>query len=416
MRLHPMLAALKHHKAGVVLIGLQIALTLAIVCNALFIIGLRVTRMERPTGVDSRNLFVIDQRWTDPPPDDDVKAADKLDTWLRNDLATLRALPDVASAATVNAVPLIGGGRAGRVWAKPNRKGRSSEATYFFGDERFLPTVGAQLVRGRRFVPDDVHHRPYRSSRNTAAAVIVTTTLAKKLYPQGTALGSALYFGTAPNPATVVGIVEPMQTSVIGTSGDRYGYDTVIKPTRLDRAFSRYVVRAKPGRLHAAMKAARAALFAANPLRVIDDGDVRTFAAIRAYAYRGDRGMAILMTLISIVLLCVTAAGIVGLTSFWVGQRRKQIGVRRALGARRIDIQRYFQLENLLIAAVGAALGVGLAVGLNSWLITRYEMPRLPVSYVLGGALVVLALGQIAVYMPARRASRVPPLIATRSV
>jgi len=134
-------------------------------------------------------------------------------------------------------------------------------------------------------------------------------------------------------------------------------------------------------------------------MRVLDDRSVRSFADIRARAYRADVGMAILMSVICLILLAVTAAGIVGLTSFWVGQRRRQIGVRRALGARKVDILHYFQLENLLIAGIGAVIGILLAVGLNLWLITRFEMDRMPVIYVAVGVLAVLALGQAAVFV-----------------
>jgi putative ABC transport system permease protein len=118
---------------------------------------------------------------------------------------------------------------------------------------------------------------------------------------------------------------------------------------------------------------------------------------------------------VCLILLAVTAAGIVGLTSFWVGQRHRQIGVRRALGARKIDILHYFQIENLVIASVGAVIGLMLAVGLNLLLMKSFEMDRLPVLYVLAGIVMVLALGQAAVFAPARRASNVPPVVATRA-
>jgi len=76
--------------------------------------------------------------------------------------------------------------------------------------------------------------------------------------------------------------------------------------------------------------------------------------------HRGDHnrlGIAVLMSVICVILLSVTGAGIVGLSSLWVGQRTRQIGVRRAIGARKIDILRYFQIENLLIAGGGAVVG-----------------------------------------------------------
>ncbi len=138
--------------------------------------------------------------------------------------------------------------------------------------------------------------------------------------------------------------------------------------------------------------------------------------AIGANAYARDRGMAILMGVISTVLLAVTAAGIVGLTSFWVGQRRKQIGVRRALGATRRDILSYFLTENLMIAIAGVVLGAILALAMNQWLMHAFEMQRLSWSWIASGVIVLLALGQAAVLAPALRAARVPPVVATRSV
>ena len=165
------------------------------------------------------------------------------------------------------------------------------------------------------------------------------------------------------------------------------------------------------------MQAARKALFADNPRRVLDDKDgLLSFAEVRSRAYEGDRGMAVLMGIISLVLLAVTAAGIVGLTSFWVGQRRRQIGVRRALGATRGDILSYFMTENLLISVAGAMTGALLAIAMNLWLVTRFEMHRLSLFYVISGVLLLLLLGQAAVLAPAIRASKVSPVEATRSV
>jgi putative ABC transport system permease protein len=152
-------------------------------------------------------------------------------------------------------------------------------------------------------------------------------------------------------------------------------------------------------------------------MRVLPDKvGIRKFEEVRRRAYDADRGMAILMSVVCGVLLAITAAGIVGLSSFWVGQRRKQIGVRRALGARRSDILSYFMTENFLIALVGVIVGVILAVGLSQWMFTHFEMKRLSLTYVAIGVVALLALGQAAVFAPALRASRVSPVEATRSV
>jgi putative ABC transport system permease protein len=118
---------------------------------------------------------------------------------------------------------------------------------------------------------------------------------------------------------------------------------------------------------------------------------------------------------VSCLLLLVTASGIVGMASLWVTQRRKQIGVRRALGARRIDILRYFITENVMITSAGIVGGVLLALALNHLMVTKLEMVRLPILYLVAGAGVFWALGIGAAYGPAWRAASIPPATATRT-
>ena len=142
---------------------------------------------------------------------------------------------------------------------------------------------------------------------------------------------------------------------------------------------------------------------------------IHLFSEVRAQHFGQERGLAVLLGVVCVILLSVTAAGIVGLSSLWVSQRTRQIGVRRACGARKIDILRYFQIENLLIAGGGAVVGAPFAFGLNEWLMRLFEMMRLPPIYVAIGIVAMLMLGQAAVLVPARRASNVPPIVAARS-
>ena len=419
MTMHPILAALRKHKAGVVLIALQIALTLAIVCNAVFIIGQRIERVNRLTGLDESNLLLVTQQWVGAPSGDDAGSVEKLDSLQLTDLAALRALPGVASVAPVNSLPLLNSSWNGAVDHKPGDAGQGSfngtRTTYYFSDEQALSTLGLRLVAGRNFTAADVGHKGFRD-QGEPSLVILTKALGDKLFPKGDALGKVIYLNGATTPTTIIGLVERMQVPGTGSWTNEFVWNSTLIPTRLDANFSRYAIRAKPGQLDAVMRAVTPALYKVNPMRVLDDDSVRSFAQIRDKAYQADRGMAILMGVVALILLCVTAAGIVGLTSFWVGQRHRQIGVRRALGARKIDILHYFQIENLLIAGTGVAIGVLLAVGLNMWLMSHYEMTRIPVMYVLTGVLAMLVIGQAAVFAPARRASNVPPVVATRAV
>ncbi|MCP1373526.1 ABC transporter permease [Dyella lutea] len=417
MKLHPMIAALRRHKAGVVLIALQIALTLAIVCNAVFIIGQRIERVNRPTGLVEDNLMLVSQGWVGAPSGDQPGDVEKLDSLLQADLAALRAMPDVESVVPINSLPLLNSSWTGSVALKPGSDLRAGNArsVYYFGDEHLLKTLGLKLVAGRGFTAADVQNRGFRDS-GTPAVIIVTKALADKLYPKGDALGKAIYLDGGSSPSTIIGEVERLQAPATGSWVNGFLWNATIEPFRLNANFSRYAIRTRPGRLQAVMHAVPNVLYGVSRMRVLDDDSVKSFAQIRQEAYRSDVGMAVLMGVVCLILLGVTAAGIVGLTSFWVGQRHRQIGVRRALGARKIDILHYFQMENLLISGAGAVIGLGLAIGLNMLLMKRFEMDRLPVLYVLAGIVAVMALGQGAVFAPARRASNVPPVVATRSV
>ena len=410
MQIQPIFAALRHHKAGTVLVALQIALTLAIVCNALFIIHQRVAHLSEPSGIDEANLFVIDNQWANE------SSPQRIDAQMQADLATLRGLPGVREATASNSYPLRGGGWDDFIMMTPEQVQKTTDATVYFGDEHFLDALGLKLIAGRNFRPDEVtpllpqHHA-------TSPVVIITRTLADKLYPDGSALGKSFY-AEGTTPTTIIGIVDRLQRSEVDTWSLPYAYQALIWPRRLDGSFGTYyIVRAKPGELAAAMREAPKALIAQNRMRIIDPKDgVLSFAQVRHRAYDSDRGTAILMGIICTVLLVITGAGIVGLTSFWVGQRRKQIGIRRALGATRNDILRYFQAENLLIAGVGVVVGAVLAIGLNLWMMRQLATDRMPLLYVLAGVIVLLLLGQGAVLVPAMRASRVSPVEATRTV
>jgi putative ABC transport system permease protein len=416
MTLPPIIAALRKHKAGVVLIALQIALTLAIVCNAIFIIYTRIDNVRRPTGMDESNLFLIEQQWVGAPSSDDPVGLQKQDAMLREDLAALRAMPGVESVTPSNSIPLLNSSWGGSVALKPGTdlRGGDARTVYYFGDEHFLATLGLHLIAGRNFNATEVVNKSFRDN-SQPDVIIVTKALADKLFPQGDAVGKVIYLDGDTKPSTIVGEVARLQVSTTSGWVTNFPWNSTIAPIRMDSNFSRYVVRTKPGQMDAVMHAAPNVLYKVNPMRVIEDDGVRPFADIRAEAYSADIGMAVLMGVVCLILLAVTAAGIVGLTSFWVGQRHRQIGVRRALGARKIDIQYYFQLENLLIAGTGAVIGIVLAIGLNMLLMQSFAMDRMPVVYVLGGLVIVMVLGQAAVLVPARRASNVPPVVATRA-
>ena len=123
-----------------------------------------------------------------------------------------------------------------------------------------------------------------------------------------------------------------------------------------------------------------------------------------------------LRAVVALFVLAVTIVGISGLAAFNVTTRTKQLGIRRAIGARKFHILRYFLVENWIITTCGAVLGCMLALAAGIKLSTLYEMPRLPLYYLVGGVLLLWIVGLLAVLVPARRAASISPAVATRSV
>jgi len=403
MEIRPILSALMRSKVSMILIGLQVALTLAIVCNALFIIGQRLDRMNRPSGMNETDTFMFGSNGFGQGYD--VKAVQQ------SDLALLRQLPGVVDATPTNSVPMSGGGWSSGISLQPQQKTSTASSTFYMVDSHALDTFGFKLVGGRNFKPEEIEQRT-QGERVQPRSVIVSKALAEKLFPDQDALGKEIYLDEGPPTSTIVGIVEKAQQPWMDS--DTIEYTTLIPYFMPYGNFTRYLVRTEPGRRDEVMKSVEQKMAEANPSRIV--GKMKSIAQVRSDAYASDRAMAIILGAVIFALLAVTALGIVGMASFWVAQRTKQIGTRRALGATKFDILRYFQTENFIITTLGLIGGGILAYAFSLWLMRTYQAPRLPWYYVPVGFVCLWLLGQLAVLGPALRASRVPPAVATRSV
>ncbi|WP_266170802.1 ABC transporter permease [Dyella subtropica] len=409
MDILPILSTLRRHKVTSLLLILQIALTCAIVCNAVFLIGQRLRLMDLPSGVAEHELVQVQLGYIGASPDDKAQTA--------TDLAELRQIPGVKQVALARYLPftLDGSANAG-LKLDPQQQQNTLEAETYFGPN-LLPTLGTQLVAGRDFDPGE-----YLDFDAVVAALnrgdltglphtmIITRPLAERLWPGQDALGKTIYVGNG-IPFRVIGIVAHLARPYIRQDGSEYSTIWPIRMTPADGAS--YVIRTAPQDREAVLKAVVAKLRQLNPNRVVLKK--RTYDDARNDYFATDRAMAGILGGVIVALLIVTALGIVGLASFWVAQRRRMIGVRRALGATRVDILHYFQTENFLLATIGIALGMVLAYGINQFLMLHYELPRLPASYFPVGAIALWLIGQLAVLGPALRAAAVPPVVATRS-
>ena len=406
----PILSSLRRHKVTVWLLILEIALSCAIVCNAVFMIGQRLHRMALPSGIAEHELVQIQLGYIGDHPGAAAEA--------QSDLAALRQIPGVQQVAISNQLPFSDSGSSnGGIKLDPQQQRDTVNVAEYFG-QNLLQTLGLRLLAGREFRPDeyvDLNVAVAALNRGDLQAMphtlIVTQMLAQRLWPGESALGKTVYLGNG-IPFRVIGVVEHLARPNQLTQGIEYSTLWPISTSSADGAS--YLIRCAPKDRAAVLKAALAKLKAINPNRVVLKQ--RSYDDARAAYFADDHAMAGMLVGVVVALLTVTALGIVGLASFWVAQRRRTIGVRRALGATRGDVLRYFQTENFLLASAGIVLGMALAYGINLLLMQRYELPRLPLVYLPVGAVALWLTGQLAVLGPALRASRVPPVVATRSV
>jgi len=409
MDIRPIVSALMRNRTGAILVALQVAIALAVICNAAFIVQQRLAKMDRPSGYDENNLVSVRI--------DGLESKDREQgtAGIEADLRALRAMPGVVSATATAALPLSGGG-FGWGYQRTPKPGDpdAASASLVLSDQGTLETFGLELESGRWFTPDETTMAAgfNEFGAMTPPVLVITRALADKLFPEGGAVGGTVYDGSTMKPITVIGIVKKAQGYYVGNEGLERTAFTPIMLASGESLF--YVVRTQPGERANVQRDIESALLKVDPRRIIRN--VRSYGEIRSGAYRNDRAMTITLLVVIGLLVAVTVLGVFGLMTFNVSRRRKQIGTRRALGARRRDVVKHFLLESWIITTAGAVVGVALSVGLSVWLVNTFELPKLDWRYLPVGVLALWVVGQIAAYGPARRAAGIEPATATRSV
>jgi putative ABC transport system permease protein len=288
-----------------------------------------------------------------------------------------------------------------------------AEPTVYTASSPAVQVLGLTLVAGRdlsagAFVPMEAS-ADYAGLYKASEAV-VSQALADKLFPEGGAVGKFLY-ADAQHPIQVVGIVKTLSRPVLKTDADKDM--SLILPLIPDGPRVMFAIRAADGRVADVIASSEATLSQRDANRTIARST--SFRELRADYFRHDQTMAIMFLSSGLALLVVTATGVYGLASFWVRKRYRQIGIRRALGARKSDILRYFLVENLILTATGSVVGTVLAIGLNMAVARYYEVARIEAPFLAIGVLTVLLLGQAAAFVPARRAAKEAPVAILRS-
>ena len=401
-QIKPIISMLMRNKSGPLLLLIQIILSVAIVANASFIISERIGLISRESGIVESEVF-----------DFSVYNFDESivpETQNLRDLDIIRQLDGVKAAVSTSMTPLSGGGWSSNFahgTSEEDRKDSPNSAIYY-SDEQFISTLGLNLIEGRNFYPDEVH----TGGPELASLAIVSAEFAKETFGDEPAVGQVMYRGNiGDQPMKIIGVVERLQGAWVDNDNLNR---SVILNVELNYAFNRILVRADEAAIAGLKEAIPAALHKEHPNRVVTD--FTTITEHRTSVYRNHELMASVLSLMVVLLLLITSLGLAGMVMFNIERRTKQIGTRRALGAKKRDIVSFFLVENYLICLIGGGLGGLIAVQLGQQLMSLYSLPTLELIYPIVTVAGLLVLTTVAVIFPARKAAKISPAIATRSV
>jgi putative ABC transport system permease protein len=400
LELGPILRSMRHHKGAFSLLVLEVALGFVMLTHTLIMARYYQHLHGVPTGMPEDELVVARRRFLHPT---DVAAARVA---ARADLAALERTGALAAAA--DTAPLPDAAAFPTVLSRPN-DGHERLAWPLRATPGIVAALGLRVIAGMDLATAKAAWQPAETP------VLLTATVAQQLYGTTEAAVGQHLIGSTFGRARVAGVLKdfsfrgvwlPDGTSIVVVDAEPVTEHEII-----------YVMRA-PGRRRAdVIEAARTALRGAandpadEAAIVVKSVDRRTarFSTI-------SEGAVIISLWTGFLVVAVALAGSLALASFSVAERTRQIGVRRALGASRGEIVRYFLFENLLLTAFGLGLGLGLAVGFNQVLRRIMADLALTPQETLVSMAVFIATGLLSALVPARRAAAIPPWAATRTL
>ena len=397
------LRALARNKIGALLIALQIALTMTIMVNAIFMIQDRQQQMQRDSGLDEANTFyltntVFGQNYN-------------IQAHLQTDLHMIRNTPGVIDAIQINAIPLSSSGWSMALQHESGEDKDTVGSAVYMVDEHAINTMGLELIAGTNFNQADVELR--KDGQSTwPAKTIITQAFAESLYPENwqSAIGKTVYISQT-QPMQIIGVVKALQAPWNGWDGVER---SMLVPFHRESKGSYYFIRTEAGRRDELMPIIEKALAESDKERIIRR--VTTVEDTRKRSYQQHNATNKILTTVVITLTLITGFGIVGLAIFSINRRTKQIGTRRALGATKWQIMRYFMVENFIISTFGNVIGCIGAVALNMWLVNTFNLSPISFELIAFGVIALFIVGQLAVLYPASKAAMIAPATATRTI
>jgi putative ABC transport system permease protein len=357
-------------------------------------------------GFDPHNVLTMRVMLTGPA----YGEQEKRDQVYRNLLDRVGNLPGVQTAAGINHLPL-----AGDLWTFGfTVEGRPAAAPSELPGAAFrvitpgyFQAMHVPMLRGR-----DVSER---DDANAPPVVVISRTMAHRFWPTEGAVGKRIRLGGAQSNSpwvTIVGVVQDVEQKDWGASPDNEFYFPYRQNPSLPLRYITLVTKTA-GDPSAAAAAIEKEVWSLD--RDVPVDDVATMQQVVERAVWQPRSSTWLLSGFAVLALVLAAIGIYGVISYGVSQRRHEIGIRMALGARPADVLRSVLGEGALLAGAGTAIGL-----VGAWALTRYlrtllyEVSATDPAVLAASAGILAAIALTAAFLPARRATRVDPMIALR--
>jgi predicted permease len=325
-------------------------------------------------------------------------------------LNRVRSTPGVSAASSIHFLPLIGIGSSTRYFRSDRPEPERDALERAGGDvsvvsDDYFRTMGIRLIDGRDFAASDHVDAP--------RVVIVNETLATSWFPDGSPVGKHLSLGwSTPTPLSfeIIGVVSDVRGTTIDVAPRPGVY---LAHTQEPSALATLVVRSDVAAPSSLAPAVRAAIAKVDPDQGVSQ--VQTLDAVVSGTTARPRVQAILLGSFGVLALLIASVGLYGVMSYGVEQRRREMGVRLALGAEPATLLRLVLREALTLAVIGIGVGSLLAMGAQTSLSGLLYETRASDPRVLAGVGVVLAVvAAVAALIPALRATRVDPMIVLR--
>lgn len=383
---------------------LIISLTSAIVTNAISTISHNINYMSRPTGIDVNKILVAQS--------DAILKSYVHKSSVEEDLQTIRSIPVVNSASISSYIPLSGYGISTDFRASLDEDAERLYANFFFVDEEIINTLGLNLLAGRAFQKTDVSIFKPDDYANYAKKAIITEALAQKLYGTSEVVGNLIYDNYG-HPAEVIGIVEKMMGIWVTW---KHAENVVLYPGILDGVTARYMIRHESTNVNnnELVTQIETKLQGTSIDRVVDT--VKPMQKLFNRSYSSQKTISVVLSGVAILMLVLTGLSVYGLSELSFSSRKREIGIKRALGASKALITKTLYKELIIFSLLAILSGCILAKLFNSYFSQTLNLSDLSISSFLYTNLVIFAVLLIGSIKPFFESINANPISVIKSI